>query len=155
SARIQERALAEIGARPEPAPLVAADRDERYPVLDDEESDASLALGRHRVAGLEGALLHARRDSLPLLGVQVREDRHPLQKFGCALCHVRTMPHWAREADDRRVLAGLADSRRRSVGIPRRGVGSRLAGLRAGRPTPSARAGALASRRASRDHALP
>ena len=93
NALIQERDLAEVVTRSEPAPLVAADRDQRFPVLDHEEPHAALALGRDRVTGLEGALLHARRDPAQFLVVQVREDRHPLKEFGCALCHVRTMPH--------------------------------------------------------------
>ena len=92
-ALVQQRHLAEVVAQAEAAALVSADGHGRLAVLDHEEPDAGLALGRHRVAGIERPLLHGRGDPLQLLPVQVGEIGTRFEEIGGALWHVRTMPH--------------------------------------------------------------
>ena len=86
-ALVQQRDLAEVIARPEPAAVLAADGHLCLTGLDHEEADTALPFGRDRVAGRERPLLHRRRDALKLLPIEVGEDRHALQEFDCALGH--------------------------------------------------------------------
>src|SRR6185437_2893407 len=54
-ALVQQRYFAEVVARAEAAAFLSPDGHGRLTVLDHEEPDASLALGRHRVARIENA----------------------------------------------------------------------------------------------------
>src|SRR4029450_5669569 len=97
--------------------------------LDQEETDAARPFGRDRLAGRERPLLHRSGNALELLPVEVGEEWYALQEIDCALCHARTMPHWGRETHGRRLFAGLAQPRRRAVGVPRGRLGQALARL--------------------------
>src|SRR5439155_22603957 len=138
---VQERDLAEVAAGTELPPILSANGDLRLAGLDQEEADTALPFRRHGVARREGSFLHRRSDALELFPVEIGEERNALEEIDCALCHARTMPHWNGETHGRRLFAGLAQPRRRSVGLPRRGVGAALAGLRTGRAAAAARAG--------------
>src|SRR5215207_5333620 len=80
-----QRDLAEVVARPEPALLLTVHRDLGVSVLDHEEADAALALAGDLLACGELPALHRLRDLLELLVVQVREERDVLEQLGGVL----------------------------------------------------------------------
>src|SRR5919204_500848 len=77
----QQRDLTEVVSGPECPPLLPTDRDLRSAVLDHEEADPTLALGRDRVTRAKRTLLHRCADPLELTPVETLENRHSLEEI--------------------------------------------------------------------------